>query len=142
MTCSHWRLLMSFNVFLKKFDILSQCLIPSITKKKSFLTCWFWEHNHLQPFKYKIFIKLFQGILKSIKTFLIQNDFCSNAQKRRIKTKKPRQILIWRQIPKLKNKKDLINFKIRVSQLITKISLKQQSLNNLNKIRHRLAGHN
>ena len=35
-----------FNVFLKMFDMLSQCLVPSITKK-SFLTRWFWNRNHL-----------------------------------------------------------------------------------------------
>ena len=32
-------------------------------------------------FKYKIFIKVFQYILKSIKTFLIQNFFYSDVKK-------------------------------------------------------------
>ena len=45
------------------------------------LTRWFWDNNHLQPFKYKIFIKVFQCILKLKKTFLIQNYFYSNAKK-------------------------------------------------------------
>ena len=53
----------------------------------SFLTRWFWECNlglelqHLLPLKYKILIKVFQYILKSIETFLIQNYFYGNAKK-------------------------------------------------------------
>ena len=78
--------------------MLSQCLVPSITKK-SFLTRWFWDNNHLQPFKCKIFIKVFQSILKSMKTFLIQNYFYSNAKN--YKTKNVEKNLI--QIPQLKN---------------------------------------
>ena len=73
----------------------------SITKK-SLLTSWFWDNNYLQPFKYIVFIKVFQYILKSIETFLIQNYFYSNAKKIN-KTKKTGQILIWQMIPKLKN---------------------------------------
>ena len=38
---------------------------------------------------------------QAIKTFLIQNHFYSNAKK--YKTKKPGQILLWRQIPEFKN---------------------------------------
>ena len=67
-----------FNVF-KNFNMLSQCLVPSITKKL-FLTRWFWDSNHLQPFKYKIFITVFQCILKLKKNFLIQNYFYSNVK--------------------------------------------------------------
>ena len=51
--------------------------------------------------QYKIFINVFQYILKSIKTFLIENYFYINA-KNANKTKKLGQNLIWQQIPKLK----------------------------------------
>ena len=51
------------------------------------------------------------------------------------------QILIWQQIPQLKDIKLFSNlkFKIRIFQLINKILLKQRSLN---QIRHCLTGHN
>ena len=46
-----------------------------------------------QPFKYKIFIEVFQYILKSLETFLIRNYLYSNA-KNTNKTKNPGQTLI------------------------------------------------
>ena len=58
--------------------MLSQYLVPYITKKVN-PRC-LWDNNHLQPFKYKIFLKGFQCILKSVKTFLFQNYFYSNAK--------------------------------------------------------------
>ena len=60
--------------------MLSQYLVQSITKKV-ILTRWFWDNNHLYTLEYKIFIKLFQYILKLIQTFLIQNYFYSNVKK-------------------------------------------------------------
>ena len=47
--------------------MLSHCLVPSITK--TFFAHWFWDSNHLQPFKYKIFNK----VLQLLETFLFQN---------------------------------------------------------------------
>ena len=55
------------------------------------------------------------------------------------KTKTKWTVLNWQQIPKLKNITILIKFKIRISQLISIILFKQQSLN---QIRHGLRGHN
>ena len=49
--------------------MLSHCLVPSITK--NFFAHWFWDNN--QPFKYKIFNKVLQYILKLLETFLFQN---------------------------------------------------------------------
>ena len=63
-----------------------------------------------------------------------------NTNKKQVKKKKKKktgQILIWQQIqqiPKLKNITILIKFKIRISQPIAKILLKQRSLN---QIRHK-----
>ena len=53
--------------------------------------------------KYKIFIKVFQCILKSRKIFLIQNYFYNNAKKYKQDKKKTGKISIWQQIPKFKN---------------------------------------
>ena len=55
----------------------------------------------------------------------------------RNKTKKPGQIFIWHDIPKMKT--ILIKFKIRISQLIAKILIKQRSLNEISQC---LTGHN
>ena len=57
------------------------------------------------------------------------------------KAKEPGQILIWQQVPRFKKKKIniLIKFKIRFSQLIAKILLKQRSLNHTTQC---LTGHN
>ena len=55
-----------------------------------FLTCWFWDNNHLQPFKHKSFIKVFLYISKSLETYFIQNYFHSNPKntnKTKTKTK-------------------------------------------------------
>ena len=35
-----------FNDLLKRFDMLSQCLVPSVIKKVN-SSSWFWENNHL-----------------------------------------------------------------------------------------------
>ena len=54
----------------KRFDMLSQSLVPSITKKVNSYSLVLGQ----QPFialQIQIFIKVFQCILKSIKTFLI-----------------------------------------------------------------------
>ena len=69
-----------FKSFLKKsFNMLSQCLVPSITKKFNSYSLVL----ALIPFKYKILIKVFIKlcILKPIKTFLIQNYYYRNATK-------------------------------------------------------------
>ena len=81
-----------------------------------------------------MFIKI--CIPKSIKTFLIKIYFYCNAANIN-QTKKAGQFLIWQQIPKLKN----IQYfnKILISQLIAKIPIKQQSLNQM---RHYLTEHN
>ena len=55
----------------------SRMLIIRITL--SVLTRWFWDNNHLQLFKCKIFIKVFQSMLKSLQT--IRNYLYSNAKK-------------------------------------------------------------
>ena len=58
--------------------------------RKSFLTCWFWDNNQLEPFQYKNFNKLFQCILKPLETFLIRNCFYSETKQ--IRQKKPGHI--------------------------------------------------
>ena len=107
--------------------------VPSTVynKKKSFLTRWFWGSNSLQPFKYKIFNKVFHYISKSIETFSVvmpKTYFTKNWDK------------LWsdnrflnRKIPNYS-----IKVKICISQLIAKIELKQRSLN---QIRHCLMVH-
>ena len=67
--------------------MLSQCLVPSITGE---LLVGSGTATTSSPSK--IFIKVFQCILKSIKTFLIQN--CTNAKKIQVRQKNPGQILI------------------------------------------------
>ena len=57
--------------------MVSHCLALSITKKGHFLLQ---DNNHSQPFQYKVFIKLFQYVLKSLETLLIRNYFYSNAK--------------------------------------------------------------
>ena len=49
--------------------------------QKSFLTRWFWDNSHFYPIKYKIFIKAFQYILKSLQDFSVWNHFYNNAEK-------------------------------------------------------------
>ena len=51
----------------------------------------------LIAFKYKVFIKVFQYILKSLESFLIQKCFCSKAKKNK-QDKKTGQIPIYQQI--------------------------------------------
>ena len=123
----------------KRFDMLSQSLVPSITKKVNSYSLVLGQ----QPFialQIQIFIKVFQCILKSIKTFLIQNYFYSIAKKHTNKTKKN-----WNKSwsdNRFLNLKILDYFnkiKSRISQLITKVLLKQRSLN---QIRYCLTGHN
>ena len=95
-------------------DTLGQCLVPSITKKVVAYSdnC---DNNHLQPFKYKIFNRAFQYILKVSETCLIWNYFCSNA-KNTNKTKQSGQILIWQQIPWFKNIK-LLQYSLKFAFL-------------------------
>ena len=48
----------------------------------------FWGNNHLEPFKCKILIKVFQYKLKLVETFLIEKYFFSNAKKKKKKKRK------------------------------------------------------
>ena len=70
--------------------MLSQCLVPSVTKKE-ILTRSLWDSNQLQPFKYNIFIKVYQYILKSLETFLISNYFYIIAKKYKYEKKKKKK---------------------------------------------------
>ena len=72
------RALMSFQLNgYFRFDMLSQCHVPYIAKKVNSYSLVV-RHQPLQFSKSEIFIKVFSFILKSIKTFLIQNYFYSN----------------------------------------------------------------
>ena len=74
--------------------MLSQSLVLSITEKVISHSLVFGQ----QPFKYKIFIKVFQWILKSLEASLIRNYFLvmpKNASKTHTpKKEKVREILI------------------------------------------------
>ena len=78
-TYSFRKLIFSLSVFYVFFvccvfrAVTSFWSVPSTVynKKKSFLTRWFWGSNSLQPFKYKIFNKVFHYISKSIETFSV-----------------------------------------------------------------------
>ena len=76
--------------------MLSQCLVPSITRNVISFSLVLGQQT------YKTFIKVFQYILKSIETVLIQNYFFNNTKKSN-KTKKTGKMLILEQMPKLKN---------------------------------------
>ena len=82
-----------FNVFISKGLICLASALYHLWPKMLFLIHCFWDNNHLQPFKYNIFIKVFQCILKSIETFLIQNYYYSNAKKDKKKKKKTDKFL-------------------------------------------------
>ena len=73
-------------------------------------------------------------------TFFKSKYFYSNAKKykKKQKTKKLTQTLIWQQILQLK-KTIFIKFEIHISQLTVNMLLKKRSFN---QIRHCLAGHN
>ena len=73
-------------LFTKSFDKLSQCLLPSITKKR--------DVQPLIALQIQIFIKVFQYILKSIETFLIQNYVYNNTKKYKSDKKQQGQTLI------------------------------------------------
>ena len=106
--------------------MLRQCLVLSITKKGiSYALFLFWDKNHLQPYKYKVFIKVFQYILKLVETFLIRNYFYSNAKK--YKQDKNNRINFNVITDSLIEKYLTISikFKIRISQLTATILLKQ-----------------
>ena len=70
--------------------MLSQCLVSHITKK---VNSYFVGSGtaatllRLEPFKYKVFIKVFQCILKSIKLFFIKNYLYSNPKKYKLDKK-------------------------------------------------------
>ena len=56
----------------------------------SFVTHWFYENNHLELFKHKIFIKVFQYILKSLETFYLETIYiviAKNTNKQKNKTR-------------------------------------------------------
>ena len=63
--------------FFKRFDMIGQCLLLWITK---IIISYSLDNSHLWPFKYKIFIEVFQYILKSLQNFLIQKSFYSNTK--------------------------------------------------------------
>ena len=70
--------------------MLSQCLVSHITKKVNSYFIGFGTTAtllRLEPFKYKVFIKVFQCILKSIKLFFIKNYLYSNAKKYKLDKK-------------------------------------------------------
>ena len=76
-----------FNVFLKKVSSTS----TAYNQKKSFLSPWYWK----KTIKYKSFKEVFQFILKSLETFLIQNYFCIVMPKIKNKTKSDHRFLNW-----------------------------------------------
>ena len=96
-------------------------------QKKSFFTRWFWDVNHLYPCEYKIFNKIFLYILKPLETFLARNYFYSNAKKYKWDEKSRFDLTTDSLIEKYETIS--IKIKIRISQFIVKILLKQRSLN-------------
>ena len=64
--------------FFKRFDMIGQCLLLWITK---IIISYLLDNSHLWPFKNKIFIEVFQYILKSFDFSLIRNHFFSNTKK-------------------------------------------------------------
>ena len=69
-----------FDVLLKSFDILSQCLVLSITRKVISLLVGSGITTTYSISNTKFLLK-YSSILKPIETFLIRNYFYSNAKK-------------------------------------------------------------
>ena len=86
--------LTSFHCFFFKKGFV--CLATSqyvVQFKKSIVTSWSWDNNHLKHFKHKIFNEVFQRFLKSLKTFKYQSIYIIMSIKK-IRQKNAGQILI------------------------------------------------